>query len=78
LWSNRKLLRRGLTAPVVQGDYAVVADFDGYLHWLRMDNGELAGRERAGGDAIKAQPIVADGVLVVQNTNGKLTAFRIK
>jgi len=78
LWSNQKLLRRSLTAPVVQGDYAVVADFDGYVHWLRLDNGELVARERAGGDAIKAQPIVADGVLIVQNTDGKLTAFRIK
>ncbi|MDQ1132368.1 outer membrane protein assembly factor BamB [Pseudoxanthomonas winnipegensis] len=78
LWSNQKLLRRALTAPAVQGDYAVVGDYDGYVHWLRLDNGELAARERAGGDPIRATPVVADGVLLVQNIDGKLTAFRIK
>ncbi|PZP61844.1 outer membrane protein assembly factor BamB [Pseudoxanthomonas sp. X-1] len=78
LWSNQKLLRRALTAPAVQGDYAVVGDYDGYVHWLRLDNGELAARERAGGDPIRATPVVADGVLLVQNVDGKLTAFRIK
>ena len=66
-----------VTGVVVQGDYAVVGDYKGYLHWLRLDNGELAARERAGGDAIKATPVVADGILLVQNVDGKLTAFRL-
>lgn len=78
LWSNQKLLRRALTAPTVDGDYAVVGDYDGYVHWLRLDNGEIVARERAGGDPIRAKPVFADGVLIVQNTDGKLTAFRIK
>ncbi|UNK57419.1 outer membrane protein assembly factor BamB [Pseudoxanthomonas daejeonensis] len=77
LWSQPVLARRSLTGPVVQGDYAVVGDFDGYLHWLRLDNGELAARERVGGKAIKAQPVVADGILLVQNVEGGLTAFRL-
>ena len=71
------LARRSLTGPVVQGDYAVVGDSDGYLHWLRLDDGELAARERVGGKAIKGQPVVVDGILVVQNVEGGLTAFRL-
>jgi outer membrane protein assembly factor BamB len=77
LWSNQKLLRRSLTAPAVQGDYAVVGDLEGYVHWLRLDDGQIVAREHVGGDPIRARPVVADGVLVVQNTDGKLTAFRI-
>lgn len=77
LWSNQKLLRRSLTAPVVHGDYAVVGDYDGYVHWLRLDDGQIVARERAGGDPIRARPVVADGVLLVQNIDGKLTAFGI-
>ena len=77
LWSQPALARRSLTGPAVQGDYAVVGDFDGYLHWMRLDNGELAARERVGGKAIKGQPLVADGLLLVQNVEGGLTAFRL-
>ncbi|WP_374318766.1 outer membrane protein assembly factor BamB [Pseudoxanthomonas kaohsiungensis] len=77
LWSQPALARRSLTGPVVQGDYAVVGDYDGYLHWLRLDNGELAARERVGGKAIKGQPVVVDGILLVQNVEGGLTAFRL-
>ena len=78
VWSNPSLARRSLTAPAVQGDYAVVGDFDGYLHWLRLDNGQEAARERVGGKALRAKPIVADGILLVQNVEGELSAFRLQ
>lgn len=77
LWQQPGLVRRNLTAPAVQGDYAVVGDYDGYLHWLKMDNGEFAARARVGGTALRAAPVVADGVLVVQNVDGELSAFRL-
>ena len=37
----------------------------------------LIGGGHNGGDALLAQPIVVDGVLLVQNVDGKLTAFRL-
>jgi outer membrane protein assembly factor BamB len=77
LWSQPVLARRLLTGPAVQGDYAVVGDFDGYVHWLRLSDGAQAARERVGGKAIKAQPVVVDGILLVQNVEGGLTAFRL-
>ncbi|WP_202844677.1 outer membrane protein assembly factor BamB [Luteimonas saliphila] len=77
-WEQPALARRGLGGVAIHGDYAVVGDFEGYLHWLRLDNGEFAARERAGRDAIKGAPVVADGVLVVQNVDGDLTAWRVQ
>ncbi|HDS0923030.1 MULTISPECIES: outer membrane protein assembly factor BamB [Stenotrophomonas] len=77
MWSQTGLARRSLTGPVIHGDYVVVGDYKGYLHWLRTDNGELAARAKSGGDALLAQPVVADGILLVQNVDGKLTAFRL-
>ncbi|WP_372013436.1 outer membrane protein assembly factor BamB [Pseudoxanthomonas sp. 10H] len=77
LWSQPALARRSLTGPAVQGDYAVVGDFDGYVHWLRLSDGAMAARERVGGKTIKAQPVVVDGILLVQNVEGGLTAFRL-
>ncbi|UHQ18922.1 outer membrane protein assembly factor BamB [Lysobacter sp. KIS68-7] len=78
LWSQPALARRSLTGVAVQGDYAVVGDYDGYVHWLRLDTGAIAARARVGGDAVKAAPVVADGVLLVQNIDGKVTAFRLQ
>lgn len=77
LWQQAGLARRNLTAPAVHGDYAVVGDYDGYLHWLRLDNGEFAARARMGGSTLRATPVVADGILVAQNVDGDLTAFRL-
>ncbi|MCS4236019.1 outer membrane protein assembly factor BamB [Stenotrophomonas rhizophila] len=77
MWSQTGLARRSLTGPAVQGDYVVVGDYKGYLHWLRTDNGEFAARAKSGGDALLAQPVAADGILLVQNVDGKLTAFRL-
>jgi len=76
-WSQTALARRQLTGPGIQGDYVVVGDLDGYVHWLQQSDGALAARAKAGGDPIKAQPIVADGIVLVQNVEGKLTAFRL-
>lgn len=77
LWQQPALARRNLTAPAVHGDYAVVGDFDGYLHWLKLDDGDFAARTRAGRDPIRAAPVIADGVLLVQNVDGQLSAYRL-
>ncbi|MEG3191060.1 outer membrane protein assembly factor BamB [Lysobacter sp. D1-1-M9] len=78
LWQQPALARRTLTAPAVHGDYAVVGDFDGYLHWLDLATGEFAARTRAGRDSLRAAPVVVDGILLVQNVDGDLMAFRLQ
>ncbi len=78
MWQQAGLVRRNVTGAAVQGDYAVVGDFDGYVHWLKLENGEFAARMRVGGKALRAAPVVADGIAIVQNVNGELTAFRLQ
>jgi outer membrane protein assembly factor BamB len=75
-WQQDKLKNRRVSAPAVQGEYAVVGDYDGYLHWLRLDTGDFAARTRVGG-AVRGAPVVADGVLVVEDVEGGLSAFRL-
>lgn len=77
LWQQPALARRNLGSAVVQGNYAVVGDVEGYLHWMRLEDGAFAARAHAAGDAIRGQPVVADGLLVVQDTGGGLSAWRI-
>lgn len=77
MWKQPAFPRRLLSAPVAHGDYLVVGDYDGYLHWLAGSDGRIAARTRLGGKAIRAQPVVADGILLVQDIDGNLGAYRL-
>jgi outer membrane protein assembly factor BamB len=75
-WSNESLVRRGLTAPAVDGDAIVVADFEGYVHWLDRNTGEVLGRFGLGKARVTNAPVAANGLVYVQNDDGKLVALR--
>ena len=47
MWSQTALARRSLTGPALQGDYVVVGDYKGYVHWLQTSDGAMAARARA-------------------------------
>jgi outer membrane protein assembly factor BamB len=46
LWRQDKLLRRAVTAPILKDKYLVVADYNGYVHWLEKEDGKLVARKR--------------------------------
>ena len=77
LWSQPALARRTPGSVVVQGDFAVVGDSEGYVHWLKLDDGQFAARTRVGRDPIRGAPVVSDGILLVQTVDGDLSAWRI-
>lgn len=78
LWKQDALLNRMLSTPSVMGDRVLVGDFDGYLHVLDGETGELAGRTRVGGDAIDVAPEVVGDLVYVLTRGGDLGAYRIQ
>lgn len=76
LWRQDGLAHRWLTTPVAAGSHAVVGDLEGYVHFLSLEDGSLAAREKVGGDPIRATPQVVDGVVYAQTIDGDLTAWR--
>ena len=79
LWKQNVLEHRQLTSPVVQGAYGVVGDLEGYLHWLKLDSGEVVGRERIERAALRGTPQVSsDGVLYAVSNEGKLAAYKLE
>lgn len=77
LWKQDKLQSRSVTAPAVQGDYVVVGDFEGYLHWMSHEDGSFVARQRIDDDGIIAAPVAAaDNTLYVNGKGGKLAALR--
>ena len=77
MWKNDQLKYRWLTGPAVQGDYIVVGDIDGYVHWLQTGDGALAARERLSKKAIRAQPVVANGLVYIEDVKGHIAAYRL-
>lgn len=74
-WSNLSLNNRGVTGPVVVDEYVVVGDFEGYLHWLNQETGEIVARHEVDGSGIHSTPTVVDGVIYTQSRDGDLQAI---
>jgi outer membrane protein assembly factor BamB len=75
VWRDESLKRRSLSAPVVVGDYVVVADLDGYVHWFDRTTGLPAGRTKSGGDRVTNAPLSAAGNLYLINDGGDIVAL---
>jgi len=78
LWQQSGLRLRGVTAPVAVGNQAVVGDYQGYLHWLSLDDGSILARARAGRGAVVSRPVLQDGVLYVVSGDGQVSAIRAR
>ncbi len=76
LWKQDQLKFRWLGAPAVQGNFAVIGDSEGYVHWLTLDEGKFAARERLGRDAILAAPLVNGDTVYVGDVDGHIAAWR--
>jgi outer membrane protein assembly factor BamB len=77
LWKQDALQYHWLTAPAIQGQYAVVGGVEGYVHWLDLSDGKLAARVRMSKDAIRARPVVNGDMVYVEDVEGRITAYRI-
>ena len=74
-WSNMELTNRSVTGPAVVDRYIVVGDFEGYLHWLDQETGEIVSRHKVDGSGLHSTPTVVDDVLYSQSRDGDLQAI---
>ena len=77
VWQQTKLLDRQITGPAVMGNYIVVGDKEGYLHWLSQQDGHFAARVKTSRSGMIVSPLVENGVLYVVTTDGYLMAYKI-
>jgi outer membrane protein assembly factor BamB len=78
LWTQAGLHRRGLSSPALDGSALVLADFEGYVHWLDAATGDFLGRTRGGGSRVTNPPLVVDDLVVVLTDGGSLNVYRRK
>jgi len=75
-WSQLALTNRGVTGPVAVGNYIVVGDFEGYLHWLDQTTGEIVARHEVDSSGLHTAPTVYKDIIYVQSRNGDLQAIK--
>jgi outer membrane protein assembly factor BamB len=76
MWELDRMRNRGLTRPAFYGDYVVVGDKEGYLHWLDTEIGSFVAREKAGKKGFAAAPLAVGTTLYVLTHGGDLIAYR--
>lgn len=77
LWKQEALNHRWLTTPVTMGEYLVIGDIEGYVHWLKRDDGSFAARLRADKNAMRAAPLVIGNRVYLSSVEGKVAAFEL-
>jgi len=78
IWKQGGLLHRYLSTPAVVGDYIVVGDFEGFVHWYKAETGDLVARQRVGKDQIRTAPLVVGDTVYIANTDGEIAALKPK
>jgi len=75
-WRQTDLEWRNISGPATMGNYIVVGDAKGFVHWLSASDGHFVGRTHIGG-SIYSSPIVRNGVVYVLNSSGNLSAYTL-
>ena len=76
LWKLDRMANRGLLRPAFYGNFVVVGDKEGYLHWIDTDIGSFVARVRAGKKGFAAAPLTVGTTLYVLTHGGELIAYR--
>lgn len=75
LWSVETLRFRDVGAPVATAQAVVVADGQGYVHWLGRTDGEVLSRMQADPTGVAVAPVSVDGRVIIVGRSGQITAF---
>ena len=76
LWTNERLLFRGLSGVLVAGRTAVVGDAQGFVHFLDREDGQPLLRLSTDGSGVVGAPVVQGATMLVVTRAGGLYAFR--
>lgn len=77
LWKQVDLRLRAVSTPAVQGEYIVVGGVEGYLHWLRKEDGALVAREQLGSkQPVLSAPVTVDGIVYAYSNDGRIAAYQ--
>jgi outer membrane protein assembly factor BamB len=78
VWKMDDLERRQLTAPTIVGNYVIVGDYKGVLHWINTGTGLLAARVQGDPAGYTVAPILDGNVIYTLGRSGVLSAIALQ
>ena len=76
IWKQEALRARRVTGPAVVGNYVVVGDFEGYLHWINRETGDFVHRMRLDDERILVPCRTVGDILLAFSSSGILAAYK--
>lgn len=76
VWRQENLMGRGITAPVAVDGMVVVADREGFVHWMTTKTGQFVARTRPDASGIIADPLNMGRIVYVYTNSGRLVAYK--
>lgn len=77
-WRQAELKNRQLTTPLAISDVVAVGDLEGYLHFLRREDGAQAARIRTDESPVMPKLLkLREGVLLAQTRDGNIYAVQL-
>lgn len=77
VWKQSDLNHRQVTAPTTFGNYLVVGDFEGYVHFMSQIDGQFVARKKIDGDGIRSTMAARKDMLYIYGNSGKIVALKI-
>lgn len=75
VWRQDKLSERQVTRPISLGKYVVVADVQGYVHYLDSADGSIVARGSTDSSGVRSTPVRDGPGVVLQTTDGSVYRF---
>jgi outer membrane protein assembly factor BamB len=75
LWAKETLSHRGVNAPASVGQYVVVGDGMGFVHWFSKTDGGLMGRTQLDASAVIAQWATSNGQVIAISRTGNVASY---
>ena len=76
IWENSALANRNVSAPVIYGNYAVVADYEGYVYFISLADGRIAYMDDTDDTPVYTDPVVTSQGVLIQTSGGRLVLLR--
>lgn len=78
-WRQAALKNRQITAPLPMGDRVAIGDIEGYVHFLKREDGAFSARIKTDDSAIMPQMVTINSdTLLAQSRSGGLYAIQVK
>ena len=75
VWENSSLTYRNVSAPAIYGNLVVVGDYEGYVYFLDLENGNILTKIEVSSSPIYVAPLVYGSNLIVYSSSGTIESL---